>query len=62
MTWTKIPYKAPLSGDVIDKINQERKIINWCQENFPHGEWLIYPNKAEFKHKQDAIMFALKWL
>ena len=61
MTWTIIPYKAPPSGDVIDKLRQERTIIDWCHEHFPDSEWLIYPKVAEFEREEDAMLFALRW-
>ena len=63
MKWTKIPYEAPISNNyIVDKINQERKLMDWCRKNFSHGEWLIYPDVAEFKREEDAIIFALRWL
>ena len=63
MTWTKIPYTAPISNNyIVDKIKQERELIDWCRENCPHGEWLIHAHMAEFKRKEDAMLFALRWL
>jgi hypothetical protein len=62
MTWTKIPYTAPISNNyIVDKINQERELIDWCQHQFPNGGWVIHAHMAEFKRKEDAMLFALRW-
>jgi hypothetical protein len=63
MTWTKIPYEAPISNNyIVDKIKQERELIDWCRHQFPHGGWTIHAYRAEFKRKEDAMLFALRWL
>ena len=57
----QVRYQAPLDQHIFAKIQQERELIQWCNEQFPDGNWQVYSDWVYFENKKDAIMFALRW-
>ena len=61
--WVQIEYASPSEplGWIDTKINQERELIKWCQENCT-GHWIVRQHNVEFSNDKDAMLFTLRWL
>lgn len=58
--WYEVNYSTPYDWISL-KIEQEREIIEWCQKNFPDGDWSVGAWSAFFKKEKDAVYFSLRW-
>ena len=57
--WTVVEFDAP--ERVVDRIEKERQISNWCWTHFPYGNWQVFSNRAFFQRESDATFFRLMW-
>lgn len=56
-----------------DRYHLINAMVGWCHEHFGNGGWLAHPDDRwaiktafgnsffQFKHEEDATMFALRW-